>query len=500
MLNDIKRTTKNSTIYAIGNIAIKVVGLLLIPIYTDPEFLTKADFGDLAILEATAQILGGILTMSMSSSIHRWYWDKDFKDKQKSIFFTSLTFLVSLNIPVLILLFLKSDYLSTLIFGSVDYSYLLKLTFATVGITLINNQTLQIAKLQERSKFFITIQIIKLIIILSLTIWFIVYLGRGLNGIWEAALIGEFIAFVLLIPFTLRNLEWTFQFKILRGMIHYGYPLMLSSVATVVLSVTDRYMLHFISGLEATGIFALSLRFAGTLKTIISKSVTSALAPLRMKKMNDENNQRFYSKTLTYSAFLFIISLLALSLFPLEILKLVTRSSEYWVADKIIPILSFAFLFAFMRQNIKIGLVIKKQTKIMATFVFITAIINFGLNFLLIPLIDIWGAALATLISQLFYCFCILYFAQKAYPINYEWRKILLMIFMSILIILIGFLMADIIVWIRIPLKLILFISFPFILYKFNFYESIEVETMKKLFSKWKEPKKLIENLKLLFK
>ncbi len=500
MLNDIKKTTKNSTIYAIGNIAIKVVGLLLIPIYTDPKFLSQADFGALAILEATAQILGGILTMSMASSIQRWYWDKDFRHKQKSIVFTALTFLIVLNIPAISLLIYSSDNLSTLIFGSIDYSYLLKLTFATVGIQLINNQILQVAKLQERSKFFITIQITKLIFVLGLTVLFIVFLGKGLNGIWEAALIGEIVTIVLLIPFTLKNIEWSFQFKILKGMIQYGYPLMLSSVATVVLSVTDRYMLHFISGLEATGIFALSLRFAGTLKTVITKSVTSALAPLRMKKMNEDNNQRFYSKTLTYSSFLFIVSLLALSLFPLEIIKLVTRSSEYWVADKIIPILSFAFLFSFIRTNIKIGLVIKKQTKIMASFVFLTALFNFGLNLLLIPFIDIWGAALATLFSQLFYCLCILYFAQKAYPINYEWRKILLMIFLSLFIIIVGFLIADLNFWIRFPFKIILFISFPFILYKFNFYEPIELATIRKLLVKWKQPKELINNMKLLFK
>ena len=53
MIENIKLVTKNSLIYSLGNISIKLVGLILIPIYTNTEFLSFDDYGILAILEAS---------------------------------------------------------------------------------------------------------------------------------------------------------------------------------------------------------------------------------------------------------------------------------------------------------------------------------------------------------------------------------------------------------------------------------------------------------------
>ena len=38
MLNPIRQSIKGSVIYGLGNIAVKVVGFLLIPLYTDPRY------------------------------------------------------------------------------------------------------------------------------------------------------------------------------------------------------------------------------------------------------------------------------------------------------------------------------------------------------------------------------------------------------------------------------------------------------------------------------
>ncbi len=65
MLNDIVKTSKHTFVYALGNVATKAVGIILIPLYTDPKFISQTDFGELAILEATAQILTGIFAMAM---------------------------------------------------------------------------------------------------------------------------------------------------------------------------------------------------------------------------------------------------------------------------------------------------------------------------------------------------------------------------------------------------------------------------------------------------
>jgi len=63
----------------LGNLSIKLVGLILIPIYTDPQYLTINDYGVLGIMEASAQILVAIIDVALIQALTRWYWDSEMK-------------------------------------------------------------------------------------------------------------------------------------------------------------------------------------------------------------------------------------------------------------------------------------------------------------------------------------------------------------------------------------------------------------------------------------
>nr|WP_321487496.1 oligosaccharide flippase family protein [uncultured Draconibacterium sp.] len=496
MLKDIKKATKHTSVYAIGSIATKLIGLVLIPLYTDADYLSHSDYGALAVLEATSQFLIGILTMAMVQSLTRWYWDNQYKEVQNTVFFTTLFFLIVTLIPVGGILVMLSDKISYLLFDSEKYSFLLKLTIAASLLQIINNQILCLAKLQTKSLLYISIQIFKLTLTLGLILWGILYKGLGLTAIWQATLWGEAVSLFLFIPYTVKNSKLSLQFSILREMLEYGFPLMLASVSGVLLATMDRYMLSSMSSLEKTGIYSLGFKIANTLKVVITTSLGLALSPLKMKRIGHASNQRLYSKINTYSSFIFIVSLIALSLFSLELIKVFSGSKIYWQANSIVPIISFSLLFGLMKDNTLIGLNITKKTKIIGSLIFVTSLINIGLNILLIPTFDIFGAAFATLISQVFFFSSVTYFAQKAYPIPYEWKKIGLMIGLASVIVLVGILISETaLIW-RLVIKSLLLITFPFILYFFSFYEKVEIENIKRIVNNWRNPKKLRENIK----
>jgi hypothetical protein len=83
MLSRLKSTAKNSIIYGAGNLSSKLIGLVLLPLYT--SVLPVAEFGKLAMLETTAQILVAIFGLSLNSAYFRWYWDKEYSQKQLHI-------------------------------------------------------------------------------------------------------------------------------------------------------------------------------------------------------------------------------------------------------------------------------------------------------------------------------------------------------------------------------------------------------------------------------
>lgn len=500
MLNQIKHIAKHSIIYSIGNIAAKIIGLLLIPIYTNPEFFTQSEFGVIAILESTFQLLLSILSFAMTAALARWYWDKEFRTRQKSIYFTCFTFLALMVGISSLGLYLNTCKISQLLFKTDSYTYLIKLMSLTVGISILNNLSLTLIKLKSKSLLYSGLQILKLTIALCISLYYIIYKGKGIDAIWEANIIGELILFVLLIPYNLGNFSLRIELAVLKDMIRYGAPLMLASISSVLLSITDKYMLNSMSGLEQTALYSLAGKIANTLKVIITLSINAALAPIKIKKINEPNNQRFYSKVLTYVGFIFMFAAIPVCLFSQELITIVTANTAYIQSANVVPILSLSLFMSILSNNVIIGISIKKKTKISGTIIIITSLINIALNLFFIPIFDIYGAAISTLLSQVFFFITLSYFAQKLYFIPYEWKKVFILVIVFIAFTTIGLLLTSSPNFIRIAIKITLVGIFPLALYWFKFYDQTEIDTLKIIKEGWNTPKKLRENIGRLLK
>ena len=112
MLNSIKVSFKDSLVYGLGNIAVKIIGFLLIPLYTDPKYFSVDDFGIIAVLDISGLILISLMASGLPQSMMRWYWDKDYANNQKGIFFMTLSFQLLISILFCLFLFPLSSQLS----------------------------------------------------------------------------------------------------------------------------------------------------------------------------------------------------------------------------------------------------------------------------------------------------------------------------------------------------------------------------------------------------
>ncbi|MCK4747413.1 MAG: hypothetical protein KAT15_10270, partial [Bacteroidales bacterium] len=132
MFDNLKKALKTTVIYSIGNLASKLLGLILIPLYTDK--LTVSEYGILGMLEITSQIFTAFLGMSLYNAFFRWYWDKQFLGKQKSMFFTIIVFVLSTSLLLNVLFLPLHSQISNLIVNSPDYGYLIMLILLISGL------------------------------------------------------------------------------------------------------------------------------------------------------------------------------------------------------------------------------------------------------------------------------------------------------------------------------------------------------------------------------
>ncbi len=497
MLSKLKDTVKQTAIYSIGNISSKLVGFILIPIYT--KQMSVEEFGVLSILEISSQILIAFLGLSMHQGLTRWYWDIKDKEKQNSIFFTILLFVLVFSSAFVILFIIIKKQLAILIFESADYQNLIVLLLISAGLQLVSQLITSLMRLQSKAVMFSVTSLVRLIIALFFTIFFIINLKRGVHGIYEAQIISYIIFVIITIRYILQNIKISLEGKILKKILIFSYPLTISAVAAVLLNVADRYSIRYIAGFKETGVYSLGFKISSLIKGIFMSSAQFAITPIVYKMVNDKNNTRFYSKLATYMTYAITLIALMVSVFGKELVDLMAKKEDYLVAFKIIPILSVSLIIDQFRYNIAFGLNIAKKTNIISRIIIIVSIINIVLNVILISYFSIYGAAVATLISRIIFCISYYYYSNKYYPVPYELAKIIKMIILVSAFIIVAMLSNDLTNFFLVfTIKTIIIVIFPFALYFLNFYEEREIIAIKGFWNKWKNPLAWKKNLSQL--
>lgn len=498
MLRSIKTSFKETMIYSIGNIAVKIVGLILIPLYTNPDYFTIDEFGLLGILEICGLVLTAFMASALPQSLIRWYWDDEFKDNQKGIFFMSFSAQLVVSGLFCLLFVPLSGTFSEIIFGDSKLSDVLVLVIIASAIQAVNNILNTLMRLQTRSILYSATNLSKLALVLALTLYFVIVKGMGLKGIYLAQVIGNALIVIYLTGYGIRNSSIFFDMKIFRSMSAYGYPLLLANISAVTLTVIDRFALNSLAPLKSVALYTLAFKITSVLKLVIVDSMKLAIGPMMIKRMYSSDNKRFYSKVLLYSSFVLMFAITGISAYSYEVIKVLADAREFWAAVTIIPVLSLSVFFINLKEVTVYGLHIAKKTGIIGIIVVFSALMSLGLNIVLISRWDIMGAAVATLFTQLIYWLAVYYFSQRVFHVPYELMKILMIIIVGMIISFACQLFNGMDLLPRLLLKTACVFSFPFIFLLFNFYEDAEWQAIKGFVRKWSKPGRLGENIKSL--
>lgn len=498
MLNSIKVSLKDTLVYGLGNIAVKIVGLVLIPLFSNPKFFTIEEFGVLGILEISALVLTAFMASALPQSLTRWFWDKEHRENQKGIFFMSFGTQLVVSTLFCLLLIPLSKAFSLMIFSKPDWSRVITFVIIGSGIQALNNITNTLMRLQSRSVLYTTTNLFKLTFVLSLSLYFIISKKMGLEGYYLAQAIGNALLVIILSGYIIKNSRVFFSKDIFRSMSSYGFPLFLANISAVTLNVVDRYSLNSLAVLKSVALYTLAFKITSVLKLVIVDSMKLALGPMMLRRIGSPDIKRFYSKVLLYSSYALMFAVIGVSLFSFEVIKVIAKSKQFWDAVTIIPLLSMSIVFVNMKDFTVYGLHVVKKTKIIGLIVVFSTLLSICLNFLLIPIWDITGAALATLLSQFVFWLISYYYSQKAFYVPYEIRKIFILIFFGAALSFSCLFLNKMDLIPRLILKTGCLVSFPFILYLFGFYEPVELQAIRGFTSKWSNIRNLKDNLKSL--
>ncbi|RPH31769.1 MAG: hypothetical protein EHM93_12120 [Bacteroidales bacterium] len=479
MQKQFKNLLKGILIYGFGNVSVKLVGFVLLQLYTNPKILSVEEFATSLILESTSLVIVSIFSLALYTAYIRWYWDKEFINQRKSILFSCYALLLGIGALLSLSGYFCSKTFSLILFGKDSFSIPIILMIIGISIQFLIDLTLSQMRVEEKPTFYITTNLIRLTVSLLATVYFLKYANHGLVGIYEALLLGNLAFMIITIPYILKRIEFKFNFPVLKEMLKFSSPIAFASISGILLSQFDRYVLNFSSTLINVSVYSLGVKIANITKLFIINSIQIALTPTYFKLMNHPDHKAIYSRIMTWFTILVVYTTLFLSLFGLEITKLFSISAIYWDAYKIIPILSLGIIFSMLKDTSIIGLQITKRTKIIGLTLAGIAPFNLLLNLILIPFLGIYGAAITSLVSQLFFFIIIHRYAQKHYHIPYRLDRVFSIIIIGTILFIAGYLFNCFSLEIRIIAKFISLLLFPFFLFIFKVFDKKEIIAIK---------------------
>jgi O-antigen/teichoic acid export membrane protein len=462
MKDKLRSTAKHTVVYSIGNLSAKLIGLLLLPLYTSK--LTTADYGILGILEIIGQFLIVVLGLNLYSAMIRWCSEDANCGKQKNIIFSVFASLTGIVILLNVITIPFSRQLSGFFFNNIDYELHFLFLIVSVSFEIMNTAALNILRMQERSKLYIVYTTGKFSAMLLLNFYFIVFMKMGVLGIIAGSMIANIALFFFLLPIIFKNIKPVFEYKIIKEMLRYCLPLIFTSISVMLLSFGDRFFIKHFLDYSQVGLYTLSYKIASVINVLIVQSFMLGFMPIAFKMLDQPEAKEFYNKVLKYLTVVLIVFALFISVFAREALELIARNRDFIFAFKYVPLLALTFVFKGIQYVFSLGFHYVKKTKFNAYIVMFGVLINFGLNYLLIPKAGIWGAGAATAVSSLIIVVLFYHFSRKMYYVKYDIGKVILTVSLGIIFYLLSLFAADLGFVGRIAVKSVGIILFIFTL------------------------------------
>lgn len=426
MLHSIKKLTRHSLVYGIGHILSRSIGFLLLPIHTN--YLKTDTFGTASLLFSSLAIFNIIYRYGFDVAFLRFFILEENKNEKNRIFSTAFFSILTTGLLFTLFLNLYPESLSKIIFRSPDFTILIRFASGILLADALSEIPFLVLRGEEKSTSFCVIKLINVIANFVLNVVFIIYLKKGIEGIFLANLIASCITLISLLPIIIRLIRINFNVKVLKEFLCFGLPYVPSLLSVLIMDQISRFFIDRIIDKTATGIFSASYKL-GMFMALIVAAFRFAWHPFFLSTSKDKNAKQIFSRILTYflavtGFFFLIISFFIKEIVNFKIFGFSIFGSEYLPGITIVPIIMLAYIAFGIYVNLIVGVYLKKKTKYLPLITGIGAVVAVIGNYFLIPVLGIRGAAFSTLIAYSSMTILLYLLNNRLYPINYEYLRI----------------------------------------------------------------------------
>lgn len=387
---------------------------IFVPIFT--KLFGSETYGVWVTYITIVQLITPITLLGLSSAFIRFTAGVENKEEIKENFYSAFVIIFIFSLFISLLLSLISNHLPIKFFSTeLEVHKLIK-----VGSFLIFSWALELFVLSYY-RAFLRIRRYAVLIILQTSLEILAVLFLAIHGFKLVTIAYFFIG----IRFTIFILCYTGivkeigikapDFSNIKPYLYYGLPLIVSPALVWIVKLSDRLIIKYFLDFSAVGVYSAAYNI-GSVITLYSITLQGGLYPTLSTLWNKNEFKKMREKlslSIKYFLLFAIPSCFGLFILSKEFLGVFTKPEFIEKGYLIIPIVGLGVIcygIYLLLQNV---VVLVKKTYLITIILGAGAFINVTLNILLIPRINILGAAIATLIAFVFMAVTMAFIAYK---------------------------------------------------------------------------------------
>lgn len=417
----LRQLAHSSLIYSISDLALKMIGLLLVPLYT--RAMSPEEYGIVGYTMAIGQILAPMLGLGLVSSLPMLYCAYDVEQRKRLIGSTvNGVFIYSLVMALL--LSLAGKDLFGHVASTVPFSPYMELIIWSTFFTGLYYLPLGIFNMSERPIPYLAYSLSLALVNVTLALVLVVVFKLGALGMLWAGFVTGVVGMVVTVIAIRGNYRCVFDWDKIKALLLLALPILPHLFSGTILRLADRLFLANWSTLSNTGIYSFAMVVVSPI-LILMGGIFTALNPMFYRRAAEQDPalKADWGRLSTLYVMAGSIIALGVAVFARELVEILAPGG-YHAAQHVVPLLALAQLFTGLYWLGSPGIGHSRKTWVYLVASFIAVATNLVLNFLLIPSYGLIGAAWATIVSAIVQFYVFWRFSQHFFPICYEYSQI----------------------------------------------------------------------------
>ena len=427
-----RRLGRHSAVYGLGGIVSRVLAVFLLPLYT--RYLDTGDFGAVGLVVALSAVLVTILRLGISSAFFRFYFDSTDPARRLLVVRTAFWFTMASATAGLAVGVLLAEPIADGL--GLESANLVRAGFVGVWAQMNYEQLTALFRAEERSTAFVLASLANIAVTIAATVLLVVVWEQGAIGVVVGNFVGTLTVYLVLIAVHREQLGLQFSRPLLREMNRFGIPLVPAALALIAVNFSDRFFLVHLASLEEVGLYEIGVRIASAMVLLLT-AFRTAWPAFAYSIEDDAEAKRTYAYVLTYLVVAASWLALALGLLAPWLVR-VLATPAYYEGHRVVAPLAFGGMAYAAYIVMAIGVGRAKRTQFNWAITGLAAVVNVALNLILIPPYGMMGAAAATVAAYGVMFVAMTWYAQRVFPVPYQWRRVLTAVAAAVGLLLVG--------------------------------------------------------------